>query len=80
MFSKFEWIWTKVCKFNFTYEKEKVNYYILVYPDDLKAKIYKLDNNKYTKEGDFFNQTYKFENTTCKPEIDFNSVFKKYRK
>lgn len=62
------------------YEKEKVNYYILVYPDDLKAKVYKLDGKYYTKEGDFFNQTYKFENTTCKPELDFDKVFKKYRK
>lgn len=62
------------------YEREKVNYYILVYPDELIAKIYKLKNDKYDKQGDFFNQKYIFENTTCKPEIDFNELFKKFRK
>lgn len=62
------------------YEREKVNYYILVYPDELIAKIYKLENGKYDKQGDFFNQKYTFENTTCKPEVDFNDLFKKFRK
>jgi len=62
------------------YEKEKVNYYIIVYPDDLKAKVYKLKDGRYDKQGDFFNQTYLFENTICKPKLDFDKVFKKYRK
>ena len=26
------------------------------------------------------NSIYKFENTTCKPTIDFEKLFKKYRK
>ena len=62
------------------YEKEKAPYYILVYPDENKAKVYKLENGKYDKQGDFFTQTYKFENTTCKPTIDFDSIFKRFRK
>jgi len=62
------------------YESEKVPYYIIVYPNENIAKIYKLENNKYQKEGDFFNQLYKFENTTCKPTIDFEKLFRKYRK
>jgi len=61
------------------YEREKINYYILVYPDELIAKIYKLVDGRYDKQGDFFNQKYKFKNTTCKPEIDFNDLFKKFR-
>ncbi len=62
------------------YEAEKVLYYILVYPDDLKAKIYRLENNKYTKEGDFSLESYKFEETTCRASIDFKNVFNRFRK
>jgi len=62
------------------YESEKVPYYIIVYPDENIAKIYKLENNKYEKQGDFFNQSYKFENTTCKPTLDFEKLFRRYRK
>ena len=61
------------------YEKEKVNYYIIVYPDDLIAKVYKLENNKYDKQGDFFNSSYTFTNTTCSPTLDFDKLFKKFR-
>jgi Uma2 family endonuclease len=62
------------------YEKEKVKYYILAYPDDLKAKVYKLENSKYTKEGDFSKEIYEFENSSCKAIVDFSNVFKKFRK
>jgi len=62
------------------YEEEKVNYYILIYPNDLRAKVYKLDGKKYDKQGDFTTQSYKFENTTCKIELDFEQVFKRFRK
>jgi Uma2 family endonuclease len=61
------------------YEEEKVQYYIIVYPKDLKAKIYRLENGKYTKEGDFLTERYDFEETTCKASINFNSVFERFR-
>jgi Uma2 family endonuclease len=61
------------------YEKEKVKYYILVYPDDLTAKIYKLDGKKYDKQGDFFKEIFVFEETTCKLSLDFEKVFKRFR-
>ena len=68
-------------KFKFElYESEKVPYYIIVYPDDCKAKLYKLKNDKYSKEGDFFKEIYEFEDTTCKAKIDFYKVFKQFRK
>jgi len=66
-------------KFNI-YEKEKVKYYILVYPDDLKAKVYKLDDKKFDKQGDFTKEIYKFENTTCDVSVNFERVFKRFRK
>ncbi|MEO1927452.1 MAG: Uma2 family endonuclease [Nautiliaceae bacterium] len=58
------------------YEKEKVEYYVLVYPDFEKVKIYKLDNKHYDKvyEGD---KKFKFD--LCEIEIDFGKIFKKRR-
>ena len=66
-------------KFN-TYEKEKVKYYVIVYPDDLRAKVYKLQDAKYDKQGDFSKESYEFEETTCKTSINFDKVFKRFRK
>lgn len=63
-----------------TYEKEKVKYYVLVYPDDLKAKVYKLKDSKYDKQGDFSKEGYEFEDTLCKAYVDFGKVFKRFRK
>ena len=61
------------------YESEKVPYYILVYPDDLKAKVYKLKNTRYDKQGDFFKEVYKFDGLEFEIELDFERVFKRYR-
>lgn len=61
------------------YEKEKVNYYIIVYPDDLRAKIYKLKNSTYDKVGDFLEDAYTFEETVCKVSLDFKRVFSRFR-
>ena len=61
------------------YEKEKVNYYILVYPNDLRAKIYRLKGSKYDKEGDFLLESYDFEDTTCGVSLDFERVFRRFR-
>ncbi|NOZ90272.1 MAG: Uma2 family endonuclease [Epsilonproteobacteria bacterium] len=61
------------------YEEEKVKYYILVYPDDLKAKIYKLKGSDYDKEGDFLQESYDFDETTCKVSLDFERVFRRFR-
>ena len=59
------------------YEEEKVKYYMLVYPEDKKAKIYKLNGNKFEKEGDFFEEVYQFKNIPCKVNLDFKKAFKK---
>jgi len=69
----------EVFKFDL-YEKEQAPYYIIVYPDDLKAKLYKLNNGKYIKQGDFSTKTYNFDETNCKASINFNDVFKQFRK
>ena len=61
------------------YEDEKVEYYVLVYPKDLKAKVYKLKDDRYSKVGDFTNEKLKFEDIGCELEVDFDRVFKKFR-
>jgi len=61
------------------YESEKVPYYILLYPDDLKAKIYKLEDKTYDKKGDFFKEVYRFEGLAYEIELDFEKVFRRYR-
>jgi len=68
-------------KYKFSiYEEEKVKYYVLVYPDDLVAKIYKLDGKKYDKQGVFSHETYNFEGLKCDIKLDFDKVFKRFRK
>jgi len=62
------------------YEAEKVKYYIIVYPNELYAKVYKLKEGKYDKQGDFSSTSYTFEETACQAFIDFEKVFKRFRK
>jgi len=62
------------------YKKERVLYYVLVYPEDLRAKIFKLDGNDYIKQGDFNFEEYIFDDLKCKASINFKSVFAKFRK
>jgi len=61
------------------YEKEKVNYYILVYPNDLRAKVYRLKESKYDKVGDFLKESYHFDETSCGVSLDFDKVFDRFR-
>ncbi len=62
------------------YAKERVPYYIIVYPHDLKAKIYKLEDRNYSKVADFSDEVaYLDEPSECKPKIDFERVFRRLR-
>jgi len=61
------------------YEKEKVKYYIIVYPNDLIAKVFKLDGKLYDKQGDFSKESYTFKDTTCNVTLNFEKVFKRFR-
>ncbi len=62
------------------YEREKVLYYVLVYPKTLDAKIYKLEERIYQKQGVFSSEKYRFDDFECDVEVDFQKVFKKFRK
>ena len=59
------------------YQNEGVKYYILVYPDVRKAKVYKLKDGKYIKVSDFSSEKYEFVLDKCKIEFDFNFIWKK---
>jgi len=61
------------------YEAEGVGYYILVYPDDLKAKVYSLKEGKYIKVGDFTHELLTFDDLDCALSLDFEKVFRKFR-
>ncbi|GAB6045575.1 hypothetical protein JCM11957_11730 [Caminibacter profundus] len=62
------------------YKNEGVKYYMLVYPDFLKAKVYRLKDNLYQKIGDFTNEILEIKDIKCPTKIDFNEVFKRFRK
>lgn len=62
------------------YEAEGVQYYILVYPDDLKAKVYSLKDGRYIKVADFTHEVLEFNDLECDLMLDFARVFNKFRK
>jgi len=62
------------------YEKEQVRYYVMVYPDKLTARIYKLVDGKYYDQGNYSTESYHFDETLCQASIDFNQVFRRFRK
>ena len=54
------------------YEKEGVNYYIIVDPDEELAKVYKLYNGSYIKVCDATHETVEFELKDCKDRLEFD--------
>ncbi len=62
------------------YEAEGVQYYILVYPDDLKAKVYSLKEGRFIKVNDFTHEVLTFDDIMCNMTLDFEKVFKKFRR
>lgn len=61
------------------YEAEKVNYYLLVYPEECYAKVYQLKDGKYEKQGDFSKQYFEFDKTSCNASINFKKVFNRFK-
>ncbi len=62
------------------YEREGVQYYMLVYPDDLKVKVYRLQEGRYVKVGDYTHEVLELDTMECALSLDFRQVFKKFRK
>jgi len=55
------------------YEKEGVKYYIIVYPDLKKAKIF-INNGIFVKAKDIENEKFTFE-FDCEIEFDFSEIW-----
>lgn len=58
------------------YQNEGVPYYILVYPESKKAKLYQLIDFKYQKIDDFSDETYRFEIKKCAIDFDFGFIWR----
>jgi len=61
------------------YQNEGVEYYGIVYPDLLKARLYRLKDGIYRKEGDYNDEVYTFDIEGCEIAFDFDKIFKRYR-
>ncbi|NPA12369.1 MAG: Uma2 family endonuclease [Aquificae bacterium] len=57
------------------YEREGVDYYILVYPDIQKVRGFKLQNKKYEKFFDGDEGTLEIDTCHCKIKIDIKKIF-----
>lgn len=66
----------EVLKFDL-YQNEGVKYYILVYPESKKAKVYKLIDFVYRKIGDYSDEIFTFDVDSCKIDFDFSFIWRK---
>ena len=57
------------------YQEEGVGHYILLYPDQHKAKVYRLIDGAYRKLGDFQNEHGAFELPDCVVDVDFSRLW-----
>ena len=64
----------ELLKFNL-YKQEGVRYYVLVYPDSKKAKVYKLINGEYIKIQEIQEDILQIEDLECKVYVDFGEVW-----
>ncbi len=66
----------EILKFDI-YEKEGVEYYILVYPKNRLAKVYKLNfEGRFIKQGDFCKESFLFEIDKCKATFNFSKIWR----
>jgi len=59
------------------YFNQKIEYYILVYPDKKEAKVYKYNKEDYDFEGKFSSEIYGFKIEDCSIEFDFSKIWKR---
>jgi Uma2 family endonuclease len=57
------------------YEKEGVDYYVIVDPEESIAKVYKLYNGQYIKVCDAYKESIIFELPECKFAFDFSKIW-----
>lgn len=59
------------------YQKEGVEFYVIVYPNKQIAKVYQLKEGRYIKAGDFSDEQYNFELNKCSINFDFSKIWRK---
>ena len=59
------------------YEEEGVPCYTLVYPQLPKAKVYRLEDHRYRKVGDFSDESYSFKLQECTIDFDFSRLWRR---
>jgi Uma2 family endonuclease len=57
------------------FAQEGVGYYVLVYPDFKKARIYRLQDGVYKKIGDFVAEEFRFDGLKCCISLDFAKIW-----
>ncbi|PWQ95812.1 Uma2 family endonuclease [Leucothrix pacifica] len=62
------------------YQEEGVRYYVLVYPDELVAKVYHLINGQYQKAAECDIDLFQFDGISCPFPLSFERVFQRFRK
>lgn len=66
----------KINKF-YIYEREGVDYYVIVDPDTEEVEIYKLRNGKYSLDVKFSKEgEYTFDLGKCKPKLNFSKIWR----
>ena len=61
------------------YAKEGVTYYVLIYPNDLVAKVYKNYDFEFKKVAEFDTETLAFLEIKCPFSFDFSAIFSRFR-
>lgn len=68
----------EVIKFDL-YRTEGVAHYVLVYPDEEMAKVWRLFEGDYCKVGDFHDETHRFDLSKCSFNFDFSRLWRRKR-
>lgn len=58
------------------YQQEGVKFYIVAYPDEKVAKVYRLHEGRFIKEADYSNEQFDFTIRECDLTIDFSQVWR----
>ncbi len=57
------------------YEREGVSFYVIVYPELKKARIFGLDSGKYRKILDATDEIFEFKLEDCSVGLDFSRIW-----
>lgn len=59
------------------YRDEGVAHYVIAYPGDRKAKVWRLVEGEYRKVGDFHDERHRFELSKCAIDLDFGRFWRR---